>query len=247
MTVQLVRPGRLLLALGSVSLLTFAAACSKPASTLPLSGTINVLGPVPAFEPNALPLDWVIDGKAGRGQLTVVKRAGVPALKVINGQQRFVAVKPTQASLLATPYLSWAWNMDPQPSGVHPVRLVVGFHGGNPKSRGLRATGLVSPGDTLPPHDRAVVITWGESALQRGSITKPKSSTRRQAASRYTARGGHENTGSWWLETVDLSDIYRRAWPEDDAGLSRITFIGIASAAGKPPSPAYISGLRLSR
>ena len=80
--------------------------------------------------------------------------------------------------------------MDPQPSGVHPVRLVVVFHGGNPKSRGLGGTALVWPDDSLPPHDRAVVIIWGESALQRGSITKPKSSTRRQAASRYTARGG---------------------------------------------------------
>ena len=69
---------------------------------------MNVLGPVPAFEPNALPLDWIIEGKAGRGQLTVVERAGGPALKVINGQHSFVAVKPTQASLLATPYLSWA-------------------------------------------------------------------------------------------------------------------------------------------
>ncbi len=69
---------------------------------------MNVLGPVPAFEPNALPLDWIIGGKAGRGQSTVVERAGVPALKVINGQQNFVAVKPTRASLLATPYLGWA-------------------------------------------------------------------------------------------------------------------------------------------
>ena len=48
--------------------------------------------------------------------------------------------------------------MDPQPSGVHPVRLVVVFHGGNPKSRGLGGTALVWPDDSLPPHDRAVVI-----------------------------------------------------------------------------------------
>ena len=89
-------------------MLAFAAACSKPASNVAPSGTMNVLGPVPAFEPNALPLDWIIEGKAGRGQLTVVERAGVPALKVINGQRSFVAVKPTRASLLATPYLSWA-------------------------------------------------------------------------------------------------------------------------------------------
>ena len=69
---------------------------------------MNVLGPVPAFKSNALPLNWIIEGKAGRGQLTVVERAGVPALKIINGQRSFVAVKPTRASLLATPYLSWA-------------------------------------------------------------------------------------------------------------------------------------------
>ena len=72
MTVRMARPGRLLLALWSVSLLAFAAACSKPASNVAPSGTMNVLGPVPAFEPNALPLDWIIEGRAGRGQLTVV-------------------------------------------------------------------------------------------------------------------------------------------------------------------------------
>ena len=137
--------------------------------------------------------------------------------------------------------------MGPQPSGVHLVLLMVGFHGGNPKSWGLGGTALVWPDDTIPPHDRAVAIIWGESALQRGSITKPKSSTRRQAASRYTVRGERENTGSWWLETVELSDIYRRAWPEEDAGLSQFTFIRIAAAASTPPNPAYISGLRLSR
>jgi len=67
MTVRMARPGRLLLALWSISLLAFAAACSKPASNVAPSGTMNVLGPVPAFEPNALPLDWIIEGKAGRG------------------------------------------------------------------------------------------------------------------------------------------------------------------------------------
>ena len=75
MTVRMARPGRLLLALWLISLLAFAAACSKPASNVAPSGTmnvapsgtINVFGPVPAFEPNALPLDWIIEGKTGRG------------------------------------------------------------------------------------------------------------------------------------------------------------------------------------
>ena len=84
------------------------------------------------------------------------------------------------------------------------------------------------------------------SALQRGSITLPKSARGRQAAARYTARGGQENTGSWWFETIDMSDIYRRSWSNDDAARVQITLIGIA-AAGKTPTTGYVSGLRLSR
>ncbi|MBL4691274.1 MAG: hypothetical protein JKY68_07420, partial [Rhodospirillales bacterium] len=83
--------------------------------------------------------------------------------------------------------------------------------------------------------------------LQRGSITLPQSTRGRRAAARYTARGGQENTGAWWFETVDLSDIYRRTWPNDDTGRVQITFIGIAAAAGRTPTTGYVSGLRLSR
>ncbi len=240
-------PRTLFLALSLAPLIAGIVSCAEPSAYNAPSGTMDVLGPVPAFEPNAVPLDWVTEGKVDRGQLAVVEREGVPALRVVNGKNNFVTAKPTRASLLATPYLSWSWNMEPQESGTHPVRLVVGFHGGNSDTSLLGSSPLVGRDIILPPHDRAVVIDWGESALQRGSITRPKTTKRKQGATRYTARGGSENTGSWWMETVDLSDIYRRTWPDDRIESTRITFIGIAAAAGKEPSPAYISGLRLSR
>ncbi len=243
MKARLSWPGTLFPVLG----IALLVGCAQPLTGEPPSGTMDVLGPVPTFEPGALPRDWITEGKVGRSQLTVVERDGIPALKVINGRQSFVAVKPTKASLLATPYLSWAWNMEPQESGFHPVRLVVGFQGGHLKSRRWGSSSPVNTGSGLPLHDRAVVITWGESALQRSSITMPETKSGTQAALRFTARGGAENTGSWWFETVDLSDIYRRAWPGDDAANTRIMFIGFAAAAGKRVSPAYLSGIRLSR
>lgn len=250
MMARVFRSGIFLSALIWAPVLVLAAACSKPATTVQPGtvqpgGTMNILGPVPAMVPNPLPDDWITEGNPGPGQLTVVERDGVPALKVVNGGRSFVAAKPAWASLLATPYLSWAWNMEPQNRGTHPVRLAIGFNGGNPDGR-AGISGLGRSGARLPPHDRAIVIVWAESALQLGTITKPKPTGPAQAAARYTARGGRENAGSWVFETVDLSDIYRRAWPGDDAGNVRITFIGIA-AAGKTPSAAYISGLRLSR
>jgi hypothetical protein len=225
----------------------FLAACAEPSpgNRLP-SGSMDVLGPIPAFEPSALPPDWVTVGTVGRGQLTVVERDGIPALMVVNGGQNFVAAKPVRAYLLATPYLSWSWNMEMPDSAPHPVGLIVGFHGGNPHSRG-RTNPSLQAVDALPIHDRVIVIAWGESALQRGAIVKPSAGNEPQQQPRYTARGGRENAGTWWLETVDLSDIYRRSWPEDDAASTRITFIGFSASAGKPPSPAYLSGIRLSR
>ena len=237
--------GKLFQAL-SLSLVVLIVGCAQPSIPTAPTGTMDVLGPVPAFEPNALPLDWVSVGKITEGQLSVVTRDGVPAQKVINGVQSFIAVKPTQASLLATPYLSWAWNMAPQDKGAHPVRLAIGFLGGHPEPRPQTAN-PDKKGAGLPPPDRAVVIIWGQSALQRGAIEIPKTTGKRQAAAQYTPPGGRENTGSWWFETVDLSDIYRRAWPGDDAGQAQITFIGIAAAPARKPAAAYISGLRLSR
>jgi hypothetical protein len=208
---------------------------------------MDVLGPIPALEPSALPPDWVTEGTVVHGQLAVVDRDGIPALMVVNGGHNFIAAKPTRASLLATPYLSWSWNMEMRHSGTHPVRLVVGFRGGNRRSPAWSSSPPASTDHALPAHDRAIVIAWGDSALQRGAIVTPDPTKLPQAPARYTARGGRENAGSWWLETVDLSDIYRRSWPEDDAASAQITFIGIASSAGDPPSPAFLSGIRLSR
>ena len=239
--------------LSSILILVFSVilftACEKPrpGADITPAGRMDVLGPVPAFEPNPLPGDWVTEGNPIDGQLAVVELDAIPALRVVNGATSFASVKPTRASLLATPYLSWSWNMTPHDEGEHPIRIVVGFHGGVAENPGWRTAPKGKSGKVLPPHDRAAVILWGSSALQRGTITKPPRKGKKQAPVRYIARGGSENTRTWWFETVDLSDIYRRSWPQDKTEDVRIVFIGIAAAAGQPPSPGHVAGLRLSR
>ena len=88
-------------------------------------------------------------------------------------------------------------------------------------------------------------MAWGDSALNRGSLTPAAAD--KPGMRLYVARGGRENAGTWWLETVDLSQIYSRAWPDDDIGKTRVTFIGLAAAGGPTPGAAYISGVKLSR
>lgn len=221
----------------------------EQASVVAPEGMLQVLGPFPGFSPVDLPGDWAIEkaGNLDESQLQVVDLLGVPALKVINGEDSFVVVRRTRAMMLATPYLSWSWNIDPPSApGYHPVRLVIGFYGGDPASLSRGGQPLAWLGSALPPHDRALSLTWGESALQRGTLSPPQNADRR-AAPRYIVRGGRENSGSWWLETVDLADLYQRSWPMDDAVKAQIVFIGIAAAGGRPPAPLNVSGIVLSR
>jgi len=225
------------------------AGCTVDRAAVTPEGLLNVLGPLPGFSPAKLPGDWALesDGDLTESQLRVVTKDGLPALRVSNGEKAFVIVRRTRAMLLSTPYLSWSWNIDPPSApGFHPVRLIVGFHGGDPASGSWGGQVFKWLGTRLPPHDRAISLTWGESALQRGTLDLSQGATGRTAP-RYTVRGGRENAGTWWLENVDLADLYSRAWPADDPSRAQIMFIGIAAPANRPPAPVNISGMVLSR
>lgn len=216
--------------------------CAVPRAVLePGGGQIPILGPAPGFSPDNLPASWLIEGTPG--QTSVVDKDGVPALRLASGRTGFVLARPTRARLLATPYLSWAWNMEPHAGDTHPVGLIVGFHGGNPRSGSWGSEPWRWLGTALPPHDRRLAVVWGARALQRGSFGDLGEDNR----PRYIQRGGRENTRSWWLETVDLADLYGRAWPDDDRGHVGIVFIGIAVAPTETPARAHVSGVLLSR
>lgn len=213
-------------------------------------GLLEVLGPSPGFSTISLPDDWALekDGSLDESQLKVSRRDGVPSLKITNGEESFIVVRRTKAMMLATPFLSWSWNIEPpSTTGFHPVRLVVGFYGGDPASPSRGNQPLRWLGSSLPAHDRAIALTWSESALLRGTLSSSPQSDETHAAPRYTVRGGRENAGTWWLETVDLSDIYQRIWPRDDVANTQVVFIGIAAAPGRAPAPAHVSGIILSR
>lgn len=229
-------------AIGAV-LFQLAGCAGEPAAVIPW-GALDVLGPSGDFSVRPLPNDWAAAGAKPESHLAVVDKDGVPALKVTSGGESFAVVRRTRAYVLATPYLSWAWNMDSHGGGVHPVRLLVGFRGGASGNDGVLGGTFVWGGSALPRFDRALAIGWAQSALGRGSMTL---SSERRVSPFYTARGGRENSGHWWLETVDLAELYAQAWPADDRARAEIAFIGVSSVGGEPATAAYFSGIRLSR
>jgi len=221
--------------------------CAVERTSVEPEGRLEVIAPLIANSLRILPADWAVEGPgdiAGE-RLSVTELGGVPALRITNGEDSFAIVRRIQAMLLATPYLNWAWNMGTYGGGLHPVRLVVGFHGGNPEEGSWGSQPFAWLGTSLPPHDRSLAIVWGDSALMRGALALPDGE--RPAVPLYTARGGRENTGQWWLEDADLSALYARAWPGDEMERVQVVFIGIAATAGNPQAAAHISEVVLSR
>ncbi len=222
--------------------LATATACAGSGADTEAQRTLAVLGAGDGA--------WIVEGADALDDSLVspVNKDGVPALRIVNGEDAFALLRPTRTLLMVTPYLSWAWNVDAQGPGRHPVRLMVGFSGGRPPPparKGRRRPPQEWMEIPLPPHDRVLSVTWGDSALQRGSLTLGHGEPGDIPI--YTVRGGRENARSWWLETVDLSELYARAWPGDDLSLTHVTFVGVAATAMPPKAAAHVSGIVLSR
>lgn len=227
-------------------ILLFLVGCAVPRTPVGPEGTLDVITSVFESPGGVLPGDWAIEaGGEAHEHISITEKEGVPAIRVVNGDDPFIAVKRVQAALLATPYLKWAWHMTPHRTGLHPVRLMIGFHGGHPESASWGGEPFAWLGSALPPHDRVLSIVFGDSALKRGSLAQPPREG--NAAALYTARGGMENASQWWLEDVDLSHLYARAWPGDELGRVQVVFIGVAAAGGRAPSSGFFSEILLYR
>ncbi|MSO85174.1 MAG: DUF3047 domain-containing protein [Rhodospirillales bacterium] len=230
-----------------LALLALLSACAAPRVGVDIDGKLDVLGPTPDLVAAGLPGDWISQGRVRPGQARVVERDGVPALRLIPGGDGFIVARRLEAALVMSPYLSWSWSMENHGEGLHPVRLIVGFHGGTQGGAGGDRAVRALFGAALPAHDRSFALAWADSALRRGSVLKPEGAEGPRAPL-YIARGGRENADTWWLETVDLERIYRELWPGDDSARARVVFVGLAvtPATGDPPA-AFVSGIRLSR
>ena len=219
------------------------AACAAPPA-LPTAAQLDILIPGGGLGPASPGGDWVLAG-VGNGEtaprLTPVQIDGVPAMRVAAGEGRLTALRQVRAPLLATPFLTWSWHVSPTRAAAHPVHLVAGFQSVAEPAAAQRRQSATAP---LPAHDRQVTLVFAASALQRGSLARLEGPA---DGGVYTVRGGPENADTWWVETVDLEDLYRRLWPTDDPAWVEVVFIGVQAEPASGGQAANLSGILLSR
>jgi hypothetical protein len=241
---------RWIVANGRVGLITGLvlgiAACTVPRATVDPSGRLNILGPGPDFSPDRVSGEWIrVDPGRDGPRFATANADGIRSLAVVSGRQTGLLVRRTDAILMVAPFLSWAWSIAPHTGTEHPVRIIVGFYGGDPASGSWGSRPVAWLGSELPPYDRLLTVGWDASALRRGNLSPPREDPR--APRHYTVRGGEENAGVWRFETVDLAQVYRQAWPMDDPSAAKIMFVGIAAVGSDAPASANVSGIVLSR
>lgn len=215
----------------------FLLGCSKEKRLEIGTGSrIHVLTSQHKFYDDHLPPGWVIEGAEAddlfsrRGRLPNIymdRKAKQKGVHIQSGEENFILARYTKARLPVSPYLYWNWNISEHSGEDHPVSLVVGFYGGNPKREPLEDESFIWKGAKLPPFDRVLSIGFNEMALRRGNIFS------KGEMKYYVQRGGIEQTNQWHHEATDLSLIYKWAWPDDDQSNVFITFVGMMGQSRK--------------
>ena len=247
MTIWIRLPKLSLNRLAFAPLVLLLASCSAPEATIQLGSSLSILSAGTSFSADTLPDDWFKSGTIPKDGVAVSASLGSSTLSVTSAERPYLAARRIRANVLATPYLSWRWRLQPGTWEYHPVRLIVGFAGGSTETVEQGTLAKLFPGTSLPTYDRVMSLLWAPSALVRGTLIGIETEDQILREAHYTVRGGPENVGVWWNEAVDLATLYRRSWPDDQINQSRVAFIGVASTASKKALTVYISDLRLSR
>lgn len=220
-------------------------ACSAPQADISPEGKLEIFGPSNTFVSGNLPEDWVLEGVTRQTLFSTLLKIGKldtsPTLKITVSDLAFTLVRRTNASLLASPFFAWSWRVT-APLGIrHPVRLVIGFNGGSLGGYRQEIDSLINFETGIPEHDRAVTLVWSTYEDIPGSIDSS------HPAPQLIVRAGNKSMETWMTENIDLSQVYRRLWPNDDMVNVNIRFIGIASVPQPVRGTAEFSDLMLYR
>jgi hypothetical protein len=229
------------------------AACTPPRDAAPIGGTLNVLGPdqtfIEAVSTGDVPPGWEVSGDIPADALSIQQIDRFRALGVTTARTPYALLRRTNASLLATPFLAWAWHTPSAvpgtqrgtPTGAHPVRIIAALISRDGAEK--RSWWSFGGDDTTT---RIIQLVWNETALGRGTVIGPKIEENRPQSAQYIARGGAEQSNRWWVDTVDLSLIHRQVWPKDDQSKFDIRYIGIVAQAS-PAAKMNVAAIRLMR
>jgi hypothetical protein len=247
---------RFFAALGALALLAGCAG-QQPQSRAPVEdGQIRVLDRIPGLHRNAAADQWWTRRRAEEGQLAVVDLQGTVAIRADVPGGALMG-RRVDAGLAATPFLRWSWYLEP---------AIFGGGAGTGEERGLRVVVFFKSGErpwtenwsswlrAAPAEwDRWAEISFGGFGAARAEAGQQRKSAADDAGRRLALREPRTGqAGEWHVEAIDLAELHRRFWPNEDPSKVRITMIAVGGFSGPvppglPASIGYVSEVILSR
>ena len=189
---------------------------------------------------------WVQKGSISEKNLNLNTTSAGPILNITSLQEPFVFGRKTNKSILVTPFLNWNWRPKLGNWNHHPISIFVALKSGNTiLKKPVKLLRFISKSQ-FPIYDRGIFIIWGNKTMSKGTLTHREKTKQTKKEINYIVRGGHENTGRWWSETLDIAALYKRAWPNDTLKATKIIFVGIASAPSKYTETMQLRNLEIS-
>jgi hypothetical protein len=247
---------RFLAVLGALVLLAGCAKLEQPTRAAVVDGHIRVLDRIPGQHPNAAPDQWWSSRTAGQGQLAVVDLQGTLAVRADMPGGSLMG-RRVDAALTATPYLRWSWYLEPLAFGGGPgtgqergLRVVVFYRSTErPAIEDWRSWLRVSPAEW----DRSVQISFGGHGAARAEQAMQRKAVGDDAGRTIPLREPRtEQAGAWHVEAIDLAELHRRFWPNENPANVRVAMIAFGGYAGEVPPGlpgwvGYVADVVLSR
>jgi hypothetical protein len=247
---------RLLATLGALALLAGCINIQQPTRASVEDGQIRILDRIPGLHRNAAADQWWTQRRVEEGQLAVVDLQGTVAVRADVPGGALMG-RRVDAGLAATPYLRWSWYLEPAMFGggtgsgqERGLRVVVFFRSNErPWAENWSSWIWAAPAEW----DRWAEISFGGFGAARAEAGQQRKWIADDAERRIVLREPRTGqAGEWHAEAIDLAELHRRLWPNEDPSQVRITMIAVGGFSGAvppglPASIGYVSEVLLSR
>ncbi len=234
------------------------AACGDPwPRAIPVDGAIRVLDRgVPEIHPGASAKEWRILRSGGEAQLNL---RDIEGAVVVTANQPGGATmgRRLTTTIGATPYLRWSWYLEPLQYAGGPgegtergVRIVVFFRSVQRPSMERYAGWIGVPG---PEWDRFVEFDFGGFGAQRMEDARFAKWVSDDAGRKLMLREPRPTqAGLWHAEAVDLTEVHKHFWPNEDPGSVQIVMVAVGGLRAAIPPEAtaaigYLADVSLSK
>jgi hypothetical protein len=242
--------------LAALVLLGGCANFEPPTRAAVEDGQIRVLDRIPGLHRNAAADQWWTRRRVDEGQLAIVDLQGTTAVRADVPGGALMG-RRVDAGLAATPYLRWSWYLEPAIFGggassgeERGLRVVVFFRSNaRPWTENWSSWIWAAPAEW----DRWAEISFGGPGAARADAAAQLKWIANDAGRREVVREARTGqAGEWHIEAIDLAELHRRLWPNEDPSQTRVTMIAVGGfsgpvPAGLPQSIGYVSEVFLAR